>query len=85
MVPTSAITVWIVMAWLCFLFPLIEPDSQISRIRLSEKGHRLDCIAAQFYRLLTKGQVWVDRGAEEFEHRRQQPDLASLQRRARSL
>jgi hypothetical protein len=26
-------------AWLCFLFPLIEPDRQISRIRLSEKTH----------------------------------------------
>jgi hypothetical protein len=26
-------------AWLCFLFPLIEPDVQISRIRLSEKTH----------------------------------------------
>jgi hypothetical protein len=23
----------------CFLFPLIEPDRQISRIRLSEKTH----------------------------------------------
>jgi len=27
-------------AWLCFLFPLIEPDRRISRIRLSEKGSR---------------------------------------------
>jgi hypothetical protein len=27
------------LAWLCFLFPLIEPDRQISRIRLSEKTH----------------------------------------------
>jgi len=26
-------------AWLCFLFSLIEPDWQISRIRLSEKTH----------------------------------------------
>jgi len=26
-------------AWPCFLFPLIEPDWQISRIRLSEKTH----------------------------------------------
>ena len=24
------------LAWLCFLFPLIEPDRRISRIRLSE-------------------------------------------------
>ena len=28
------------LAWLCFLFPLIEPDRRISRIRLSEKGSR---------------------------------------------
>src|SRR6266568_127192 len=50
---TGAVTVvsrWIVdwafaaspqsgLAWFCFLFPLIEPDWQISRIRLSEKTH----------------------------------------------
>jgi len=27
------------LAWSCFLFPLIEPDWQFSRIRLSEKTH----------------------------------------------
>jgi hypothetical protein len=27
------------LAWPCFLFPLVEPDWQISRIRLSEKTH----------------------------------------------
>ena len=27
------------LAWLCFLFPLIEPDVRICRIRLSEKTH----------------------------------------------
>ena len=27
------------LAWLCFLFPLIEPDWRFSRIRLSEKTH----------------------------------------------
>jgi hypothetical protein len=27
------------LAWPCFLFPLIEPDWQISRIRLSEQTH----------------------------------------------
>ena len=27
------------LAWPCFLFPLIEPDWQISCIRLSEKTH----------------------------------------------
>jgi hypothetical protein len=34
------------LAWLCFLFPLIEPDRQISRIRLSEKTHDGPCDAA---------------------------------------
>src|SRR5215475_4306977 len=29
------------LAWLCFLFSLIEPDRRISRIRLSEKGFTL--------------------------------------------
>jgi len=38
-----------------------------------------------YYRLTTKGQVWVDRGTAEFEQRRQQRDLATLQRKARSL
>ena len=28
------------LAWLCFLFPLIEPNRRISRIRLSEKVSR---------------------------------------------
>src|SRR5215831_897942 len=34
------------LAWLCFLFPLIEPDRRISRIRLSEKTHAGPCDAA---------------------------------------
>src|ERR1035437_7881571 len=56
---TGAVTVvsrWIVdsafasspqsgLAWCCFLFPLIEPDRQISRIRLSEKTHDVPCDA----------------------------------------
>ena len=33
------------LAWSCFLFPLIEPDRQISRIRLSEKTHDVTCDA----------------------------------------
>jgi hypothetical protein len=33
------------LAWLYFLFPLIEPDRQISRIRLSEKTHVILCDA----------------------------------------
>ena len=42
-------------------------------------------LACLYYRLVTKGQVWIDRGTVEFEQRRQQRDLASLQRKARSL
>ena len=33
------------LAWLCFLFPLVEPDRRISRIRLSEKTHDGRCDA----------------------------------------
>jgi transposase len=42
-------------------------------------------LACLYYRLATKGQVWVDRGTAEFEQRKQQRDLATLQRKARSL
>jgi hypothetical protein len=42
-------------------------------------------LACLHYRLVTKGQLWVDRGTAEFEQRRQQRDLATLQRKARSL
>jgi transposase len=42
-------------------------------------------LACLYYRLVTKGQVWVDRGTAEFEQRRQQRDLATRQRKARSL
>jgi hypothetical protein len=34
------------LAWFCFLFPLVEPDRRISRIRLSEKTHEVPCDAA---------------------------------------
>jgi hypothetical protein len=33
------------LAWFCFLFPLVEPDRRISRIRLSEKTHHVPCDA----------------------------------------
>jgi hypothetical protein len=33
------------LTWLCFLFPLVEPDRRISRIRLSEKTHDVPCDA----------------------------------------
>jgi len=45
-------------------------------------GRTLACL---FYRLLTQGQAWIDRGTEAFEQKRQQRELAALQRRARSL
>ena len=34
------------LAWLCFRFPLIEPDRRISRIRRSEKTHDRPCDSA---------------------------------------
>ena len=42
-------------------------------------------LACLYYRLLTKGQVWVDRGVEEFDRRSQQRELAALERKARKL
>jgi hypothetical protein len=40
-------------------------------------------LACLYYRLLTQGQIWVDRGTEEFDRRSQQRELAALQRKAR--
>jgi transposase len=42
-------------------------------------------LACLFYRLVTKGQAWIDRGAAEFERRRQERELAILQRKARDF
>ena len=39
-------------------------------------------LACIIYRLFTKGQAWVDRGAEQFEQSRQTRDLAKLQAQA---
>ena len=39
-------------------------------------------LAILVYRMLTKGQAWVDRGAERFEQRREKLDVASLTKRA---
>ena len=39
-------------------------------------------LACILYRLFTKGQEWVDRGAEQFEQNRQARDLARLQAQA---
>jgi hypothetical protein len=41
-------------------------------------------LACIIYRLFTKGQAWVDRGAEQFEQKRQTRDLAKLQAQAHS-
>ena len=42
-------------------------------------------LACVVYRLMTKGQEWVDRGAAQFESRRKERELKSLQRRAAAL
>jgi transposase len=42
-------------------------------------------LACLVYRMLTKGQDWVDRGAHHFEQKRQQRELNHLQRKAHSL
>jgi transposase len=42
-------------------------------------------LACLYYRLVTKGQAWVDRGAAEFERRRKERELALLRRKARDL
>jgi len=39
-------------------------------------------LACIIYRLFTKGQAWVDRGAEQFESNRQTRDPAKLQAQA---
>jgi len=41
-------------------------------------------LACIIYRLFTKGQAWVDRGAEQFEQNRQVRDLAKLHAQANS-
>ena len=42
-------------------------------------AHYLACLV---YRLLTKGQAWVDRGAAYYENKRQQREMVHLQKRA---
>ena len=39
-------------------------------------------LAVLIYRLLTKGEAWVDRGAAQFERRQSERELASLQSKA---
>jgi transposase len=40
-------------------------------------------LACLYYQLLTRGQLWVDRGSQEFDRRSQQRELAALERKAR--
>ena len=45
----TAVSRWaydLALGWFCFLFPLVEPDKRISRIRLSEQTHDGPCNAA---------------------------------------
>jgi transposase len=42
-------------------------------------------LACLYYRLVTRGQAWVDRGAAEFERCRQEREFAMLQRKARDF
>ena len=42
-------------------------------------------LACLVYRLLTKGQAWVDRGSAEYERKRKQRELVALQRKAADM
>ncbi|MBM3797689.1 MAG: hypothetical protein FJW31_27380 [Acidobacteria bacterium] len=42
-------------------------------------------LACLIFRTIRYGQQWVDRGAAEFEEKRRQRELASLQRKAAQL
>jgi transposase len=42
-------------------------------------------LARLFYRMLTQGQAWVDRGAQEHERKRTERETRSLQRKATAL
>jgi hypothetical protein len=39
-------------------------------------------LACLIYRMFTRGQAWVDRGAQEYENRRAQRELSALQLKA---
>jgi hypothetical protein len=39
-------------------------------------------LAKLVYRMMTKGEAWVDRGAERFQQRRDELDVAALSKRA---
>jgi hypothetical protein len=42
-------------------------------------------LACVIYRMLTKGEAWVDRGAAYFEQKRQERELCHLQHRAAAI
>ena len=73
---------------------LHKSDSYLGA-RYRSKTHRMEKLKAVkamarelaciVYRLMTKGQQWVDRGAEQYEARRKERELQSLQRRAAAL
>jgi hypothetical protein len=42
-------------------------------------------LACLIYRMVTKGQAYVDRGAAYYESKRQERELIALQRRASNL
>ena len=42
-------------------------------------------LARLIYRLLTRGQAWVDRGAQAYQQRRQQRERRSLEHNAAAL
>jgi transposase len=45
----------------------------------------LSYLACLVYRMLMKGQDWVDRGAAYYEQRRKERELIHLERRAKAL
>ena len=56
----------------------------VSKKGAGQKGvkamaHYLACLV---YRLMTKGQAWVDRGAAYFDKKRQQREMIHLQKKA---
>jgi hypothetical protein len=42
-------------------------------------------LACLIYRLLTNGQVWVDRGEAYFEQKKSEREMLSLQRKAKAM
>jgi transposase len=72
---------------------LLNSDSYLgARYRQLRRNAKIPAVAVKamarylavlIYRLLTKGQAWVDRGAELFEQQRRERDLMILQEKAK--